>query len=269
MKMVMFTNCHGERYIDMFKRDSDIDKKFDINYIVSYEQLNNFERWKSVFEKADILIINNIKNYTDYTLTNLKKILKKDVLLIVLPFVRFEGYWLPEQYKRLRFFGGNSVSYFPNIDGDINNYLKKKINKGLLKDHFSKCMIKLKSIENESDIKFYDFFVKNHQEYPMFRDNYHPTMNMLEYIGSEIMKKLNEKFDISYNMKSLKLVKEVEEYGHYKPIQDDIKVHLGLKYDIDKIFIWSRSEYLQKILSYEKKGKFPVKDLDHMRKILE
>jgi len=270
MKMVMFTNCHGERYIEMFKRDSDIDKKFDINYIVSYEQLNNFERWKSVFESADVLIINNIKNYNDYTLKNLSKILKKDVLLIVLPFVRFEGYWLPEYYKRLRYFGGNSVSYFPNIDdGDINNYLKNKINNGLLKDHFSKCMIKLKSIENESDIKFYDFFVQNHQEYPMFRDNYHPTMNMLEYIGSEIMKKLNEKFDISYNMKSLKLVKEVEEYGHYKPIQDDIKVHLGLKYDIDKIFIWSRSEYLQKILSYEKRGKFPVKDLDHMRKILE
>ena len=41
----MFSNCHGERYIEIFKRDSDIDKKFDINYIVSYEQLNNFERW--------------------------------------------------------------------------------------------------------------------------------------------------------------------------------------------------------------------------------
>ena len=56
-------------------------------------------------------------------------------------------------------------------------------------------------IENEPDIKFYNFFITNHQEYSMFRDNYHPTKNMLEYIGSEIMKKLNKQFNINYNIK--------------------------------------------------------------------
>ena len=34
-KMVLFTNCHGERYIEMFKRDSKIDELFEIEYIVS------------------------------------------------------------------------------------------------------------------------------------------------------------------------------------------------------------------------------------------
>ena len=102
--------------------DSNIDNLFNITYIVSYQQLNNFSQWKSKFEKADVLIINNIKNYNDYTISNLKKILKKDVILIVIPFVRFEGYWLPEQYKKLRFFSGNSVSYFPNVN-ENNNFI--------------------------------------------------------------------------------------------------------------------------------------------------
>jgi len=268
-ELVMFTNCHGEKYINIFKRDSDIEEKFNINYIVSYEQLNNFSKWKNIFEKADILIINNIKNYTDYTLTNLKKILKKDVLLIVLPFVRFEGYWLPEPYKRLRFFGGNSVSYFPNLNIDnIDKYLKIKLNEKIVKTHFENCLIKLKSIENESDIKFYDFFIKNHQEYPMFRDNYHPTMNILEYIGKALINKIGERFDIQYEKKPSLLTKNVKEYGHYKPILDDVKKYIKINYNIDNVFIWSRRDYLYKILNYEKNGKFPIKDLEHMKEVL-
>jgi len=268
-EMVVFTNCHGERYIEMFKRDSNIDNLFNITYIVSYQQLNNFSQWKSKFEKADVLIINNIKNYNDYTLSNLKKILKKEVILIVIPFVRFEGYWLPEKYKRLRFFGENSVSYFPNItENNIDNYLNCNLDKSIVIGHFIKCLKKLKSIENESDIKFYDFFIKNHKDYPMFRDNYHPTMNILEYIGSEIMKKINSKIDISYNMKSLKLLKDVKEYGHYKPILSNIKSIIGLKYDLDSIFIWSRRDYLGKILKYEREGKMVISDLVHMKEIL-
>jgi len=265
-EMVVFTNCHGERYIEMFKRDSNIDNLFNITYIVSYQQLNNFSQWKSKFEKADVLIINNIKNYNDYTISNLKKILKKDVILIVIPFVRFEGYWLPEQYKKLRFFSGNSVSYFPNVnENNIDEYLNFKLDIKMVYSHFIKCLKKLKSIENESDIKFYEFFIKNHKEFPMFRDNYHPTMNMLEYIGSEIMKKINSKIEINYNMKSLKLSKDVKEYGHYKPMLTSMKNILGINYDLDNVFIWSRKEYLKKILEYEKTGKVAIKDLDDMK----
>ena len=35
----------------------------------------------------------------------------------------------------------------------------------------------------------------------MFRDNYHPTMNILEYIGKALINKIDEKFDIQYEKK--------------------------------------------------------------------
>jgi len=38
-----------------------------------------------------------------------------------------------------------------------------------------------------------------------------------------------------------------------------------LKYDLDSIFIWSRRDYLRKILKYEEKGKVVIKDLDDMK----
>lgn len=268
LNMVLFTNCHGERYIEMFKRDSRIELMFNIKYIVSYEQLNNFENYKSDFENADILIINNIKNYNDFTINNLKKILKEDVLLIVIPFVRFEGYWLPEQYKQLKYIGNNSVSFFPNINIDnIEQYLELNVlnhSENYLK-YFERCLAKLKLIEVESDIKFYDFFIENHLKYPMFRDNYHPTKNILEYIGVEIMKKINTRFDINYTKTIPEMIQEPCEYGHYKPILSDIKKILGIEYDLDKVFICSRNEYLYKILNYENNQNDPIKDLSDMR----
>ena len=71
--MVVFSNCHGERYIDIFKRDTNIHNIFNINYIVSYQQLDNFSNFKDDFITADVLVINNIKQYNDYTMGNLKK----------------------------------------------------------------------------------------------------------------------------------------------------------------------------------------------------
>tara|TARA_B110000211_G_scaffold231019_1_gene291745 strand:- start:2269 stop:3111 length:843 start_codon:yes stop_codon:yes gene_type:complete len=264
--MVVFTNCHGGAYIEMFKRDSKIDELFNIKYIVSYEHLNDFQKFKPCFEKTDVLIINNIKTYNDYTINNLKKILKKDVLLIILPFVRFEGYWLPEKYKKLKYFQSNSVTYFPDIDlRNVDNYLKKEIEIKLYKTYINTCLKKLKKIELESDIQFYDFFIKNHLVYPMFRDNYHPTRNILEYIGSEIMKKIDKKFDINYNEKKSNLVKNCLEYGHYKPIQDNIKKILNIEYDLDKVFLCSRKEYITKILTYENENNKAIKDLTDMK----
>ena len=264
--MVIFSNCHGERYINMFKRDTNILNLFNINYIISYMQLNNFEVYKNDFCNADILIINNIKNYNDYTIINLKKYLKKDCLLIIIPFVRFEGYWIPENLKQLQYVKDNAVSFFPNININlINEYLTNKIdNEELVINYFNSCLQKLKQIENECDIKFYDYFIENHQSYPFFRDNYHPTSNMLEYIGKQIINKIKDKYDIEYKNTNYSLKIDICEYGHYKPIINSIKDILQLKYDVDKIFICDRYNYIYNILDNENK-KQDIKDLDDMK----
>lgn len=266
--LVIFSNCHGERYLEIFKRESNIHDYFNIKFILSYQHLNDFENFKKYFEKADILIINNIKNYNDYTINNLKRILKKDVLLIILPFIRFEGYYLPEKYKQLKYFKENSVSYFPNINlNQIDLYLDQKINIFEYIKYYNKCLEKLKQIERESDIKFIDFFINNHLTYPMFRDNYHPTSNMIEFVASQLMIKIQEKFDIEYTNNVPKLVTDAFEYGHYKPIQNYIKKVLGIKYDLDEVFICSRKKYLTKIIEYENNVNKNITDLTDMKNL--
>lgn len=266
--MVVFSNCHGERYINIFKRDTSIHNMFNIDYIVSYQQLDNFSNFRNEFMNADVLIINNIKKYDDYTLSNLKKILKPTCVLIVIPFVRFEGYWMPEQYKQLKYISGNTVSFFPDIKkNDVCNYLTNDSNDSNnieLLNHFNNCLLKLKQIDEESDIRFYDFFIENHCKYPFFRDNYHPTMNILEYIATQIIKKIRNHFDITYNESNFKLKQDIFEYGHYKPIKNYVKTILKLEYDLDNVFLCSREKYLNMILSIEEKQQRIV-DLDDLR----
>jgi hypothetical protein len=262
--MVVFSNCHGERYISIFKRDTNIHNIFNINYIVSYQQLNNFANFQEDFIKADILIINNIKQYNDYTMSNLKKILKPSCMVIVIPFVRFEGYWMPEQYKQLRYVSGNAVSFFPNIDkNNIKSYLVGNNNHDEIVANFNKCLAKLKQIDEESDIRFYKFFIENHRKFPLFRDNYHPTMNMLEYISTQIIKKIGNGFNIKYNESNFKLKTELFEWGHYKPIKDSVKNTLKIEYDLDKVFLCNRESYLNVILDNEAKQK-KIVDLDDL-----
>ena len=270
--LVVFANCHGEKYLDILKRDTNVKDLFNIEYFVSYQELDNFDNLKSKFENADILIINRIKSYTDFTINNLKKILKKNCVLIVIPFIRFNGYWLEEEkFKNLKYFKRNSVEDFSDIElKDIDSYLKEKINYKLFLNHYNNSLKKLKEIDNFSDIKFYDFFIKNHLKYPLFRDYKHPTANFIEYIGHGIITLICNKFDLKYVKKELILKNDIYEYGHFKPIQNNVKEYLNIEYDLDKIFICSRYEYFNKILNYESNNNNDnIIDLDDMLKLFK
>lgn len=267
LNMVVFSNCHGEKYLDLMKKYTDIYDKFNIEYIVSYNALYDFNKYIYYFKHADIIIINNIKQYKDYTIENLKKIIKPDCKIIIIPFVRFNGYWMNEQYKKMKLIGDNSVSFFPDIDiNSIERYLNTNYNKNIFIKHYNDCLRKLKSIENECDVEFYDFFINNHLDYPMFRDNYHPTSNIINFIGKQIIKKIKTYFNfIEYSEFDNILIKEPKEYGHYKPIINNVKKLLNINYDLDKIFICSRKDYLYKIINYEDTNTINIKDLDDMK----
>mgnify|MGYP001261630350 FL=1 len=89
-------------------------------------------------------------------------------------------------------------------------------------------------------------------------------MNILEYIATQIIKKIRNHFDITYNESNFKLKQDIFEYGHYKPIKNYVKTILKLEYDLDNVFLCSREKYLNMILSIEEKQQRIV-DLDDLR----
>ena len=270
-KMVVFSNCHGEKYLKLIKAHTNVYDFFDVKYIVSYNALNDFAKYKSYFKNADLVIINNIKNYKEYTISNLKTILKPTAEIIIIPYVRFNGYWFPEQYRNLSKIGDNSVSYFPNISlNNVESYLNMSLNDVSVKYNFEQSMEKLKSIENECDLEFFDFFKRNHDKYPMFRDANHPTSNIINFLGKQIIDKIKLLFtEITVKPFDIELTYKIYEYGHYKPIISSVARIIGLTYDLDTVFISTRKQFLENIIIYESNLiNRKIRDLDDMKRVI-
>lgn len=249
--LLIFSNCHGNHYKTIFEKHTNIPVLYTIQYIISYENLHNFNNIRHQFENADVLIINPIENYSDYTFDNLKKYLKPECIIIRLPYVRFSGFWLEEKYLTLQKFKTDTVIDFPDVSlSGIDAYIKNfQLDKEVFETHFAKCILKIKVIESNADIPFVDFFIENYKKYPLFRDEHHPTMCLLNHIADKLIAKMNDIQPIDSNFIPNFIV--TKERGHFKPIPDAIKNISGLEYDLDSFYVVTRHDFIKKILEYD------------------
>jgi len=249
-KMVIFSNCHGNYFKQIFERNTNICSLFDITYIVSYLNVNNFEEIKIHFQTADIILITPI-TYVNFKIENVSKIIKPTCKLIKIPFVRFDGFWLEDTFLDLNKFKTNTIKDFPYIDiEDISHYLEKEyVDLNMITEHFTNSINKMKQIEDSCDIKFVSFFISIYKKFPTFMDSYHPTENILNFIASQLIDKINDYYPINSKFKySLQLLKG---NGHFKPIQNNIKKILEIEYDLDSYYPICRKDFLFKILEYD------------------
>jgi len=262
MKLVLFGNCHFDnlvKHINAFYPGV-----FEIHYLVSYHNLDQFENFKKQLLDADLLIMNPVQNYKDFYIENIQLFYQNPIIRF--PFVRFNGYWNFEKSRPLSKFKSNTVANFPDIDFEtIDDFLETNT---ITADFYEDQLQKLAEIEANSDLLFYDFFINHHQHYPMFRDPYHPTQNILKFLCYQVLLNLKDRFGLS-PVKPLefpKLNADTNEYGHYYPISNKTAQLLGLQYNLDKTFLWSRKHYLEKILSIENDPNAqPVTDLEDLQ----
>jgi hypothetical protein len=70
MKLVLFGNCHFDnlvKHINAFYPGV-----FEIHYLVSYHNLDQFENFKKQLLDADLLIMNPVQNYKDFYIENIQ-----------------------------------------------------------------------------------------------------------------------------------------------------------------------------------------------------
>jgi hypothetical protein len=255
MNIFIFANCHGQIYKDFILKNVLDRKQINVDYAISYESLDSYNELLPTFQKADILIIQPVSNYKEFKLTNLIKVLKPDCLIIKVPFVRFEGFWPKESAKKLTKFDHAAVTDFPqlNSNDEIITYLSEdKTDTKYVKNVFELGLEKLKNIENNGDIEFFDFFMEHYKTIPLFRDQLHPTAIFYQHFAKQIAKIISKKKEVGFsNTKDGVHNNVAKEYGHYRPIKDVFAKTLGLEYDLSTYFLYNRFEYLSKILHYE------------------
>lgn len=254
IKVLIFANCHGIIYKNALTL-CDPNGMLEIEHIISYENIDNFENIKNKFSECDILIIQPVQNYDRFKVENLLPLLKKECTVIRVPFIRFNGYWDKQDVRELDKFSQPAVMFFPNIQSekDVSQYLYRNLeDESEIQTRFESGLEEMKSLEGQGDVKFVDFFIENHQTIPLFRDPYHPTKVIYDFISYQLAEIIHKKIPsiIKNNTFSVPNTWD-KEYGHFKPIKRQVATTLGLMFDLDSYFRYPRVDYLKKILIYQ------------------
>jgi hypothetical protein len=166
-----------------------------------------------------------------------------------------------------------AVSFFADLqdESDIPRYIAgADLSDRDICRHFDICVQRLKSMENEGDVKFVDFILKYYKTVPLFRDSYHPTMPLYQHLASQIVEQILAKFPAfsSGNHVATHTATE-KEYGHFKPIRDRVAQTLGIEYGLDSYFLYSREDYLRGVLWLERNHPGRISDLSQLQRLLE
>jgi hypothetical protein len=260
MNIYVFANCHGVRYAEIIRNKSKIDL-LTVEHDTSYANLKNFDSIKQKIRNADVLILQPITSYPEFSVENIKRHTKVDCLIIRIPFVRFWGFWPDVECVELTKFSEESVMFFPKLvtTMSLDNYLTGPILKEEIVGHFDNEVEKLRRLEATGDIPFVDHFLECFQKTPMFNDPYHPTIPFINYLTNKIIEKIIIEKQVDVDFVPLSQAHKMKENVYFRPIRDSVAEELGLEFNLDQYFKYDRLNYLDKIYAHEndnKKTKF-------------
>lgn len=269
LDIFMFCNCHGSAYKRSLAAGIKQIEDSNINLQITFENLSNFKKMRPFFERADIIIMNPLSQYEQYSRSNIEKIAKTGAVIIEIPYVRFMGYWPEGKTRDLKYLTRSSVHDFPDICiKDIPGYIRGDDISGVdIINTFHAGVQKLIDIEKTGDVKFVEYFLEHHKDWCMFKDINHPTDKLLDHVSWQVIDIIAEITGLEKEPTSNIIEPVLYDHGHYKPYIDKVKSILGLQFDLDNIYMISREKYCRSIIQYEnKKNNQPVSDLTDMYK---
>lgn len=274
MNILIVANCHGKWYENAL-RSTGLFDQHNIESMLNYKFLKNFNLVKNKLSRCDVLVIQPIYKYEEFKIENIKSFLKPECHVIRTPFVRFHGFWHPNDIRTFNYIGKAAVAFFPKVyfEKEVSPYLDGlNLDKDAILYNFDECLKNLKKTEKDGDIKFCEFFKDNYQNVPLFKDKYHMTAPFFRYITKQINKMveqavypLNKETNQTVPGKTIIGNNIKKEYGHFKPITNRYAEVLGLKYNLDSFFLYSRFDYLTGIIRIENEGKRYFNSLSELK----
>ncbi len=272
-KLLIFANCHGAVIKDALQR-AGFGEYYTFEHIVSYENLSNFDQLRSRFEQADLLILQPVESYPQFSVENLGKIVKAGCEMMIVPFVRFEGFWPKYDSRTLQNISSAAVMFFPKVFSlaEVEPYLSGvHWSDGRIRATFDEAMEKLAALERQGSVKFVDFFETNYRRVPLFRDPYHPTEPFYSRIVRQIVQDVGALHPTwpSARAGGDPVLTWKKEFGHYKPMTDRFSQVLGLEFDIESYFVYERRTYIESIVEFEANGQGKIQDLKGLKDYID
>jgi hypothetical protein len=244
----------------MFNRHHYTKDKFIIHQIINYENLDKAldESHIQILINCDVFIYQPFnKDFTlcEYDISNLKKFLKSNCIILKINYYRFKGFWFESEYKPYNTFNKYAfadVKYsgihnsFMNFNGNKKETIDK-INNIFIDEekfltYFSQELDNFKKIDDNSDVKMYDYFINNFKKKHLFHDGFHPNNTLFYEIFRQIVFKLTCYELIFEDFDFVNKCNDIDMTGGSLPILPSIKKILELEIP-DVICVFNPPDY--------------------------
>jgi hypothetical protein len=245
----IYSNCAGNIIKNMFEKHSFTKDKYFISYISNYENLNKEKIDDShiyLLSNCDIFIYQPFNQHyieSEYDITNIKKYLHDNTIILKINYYRFRGFWYNSEYKPYNNYNNYTflnMNYYGIHDSFINfnttdkNDIIDKINniqipRDELLLFFDNELIKFKIIDDNSDINMFEYFINNYKIKQLFHDPFHPTNLFFYEIFRQIIIKLDN-YELKYeDYDFIDLFNNIEMTHFALPILPIVKNILDIK----------------------------------------
>ncbi len=183
-------NCIGKQIEKLLQEGSN---NLEIIHIVNYIEMKSQStpnKYSDILSSANYFIyqpFNKHHNKNPWYPKNIFQYLNSDCKLVKISYYRFAGFWLKPKYIPDRIDDINDINDIDNINDDIND--------DIIINNFTTSINKLKKLDNECDIKMFDFFQENYKNIKLFHDCFHPTNLFI----IEMCKQITKIMKITFN----------------------------------------------------------------------
>lgn len=266
-KILIYSNCHGERLRAMFETHPSTKHEFAVSYISNYEELQHETLSPfhlQLIRECDFFIyqpFNKTYENTEYDINRIQHFLKPTCVVFRINYYRFKGFWYESSVKP---FNQHGYYKFPNEPADFglhdsfSDYDKEtysildvrkkidgiRIDETKFAEYFQNELKKFQDLDLKSDVKMYDFFLDKFKTDHLFHDCFHPTSRFLYEVFRQTIHVL---FQISIPANDDAFIQETREITTWaQPVLPAIKSLLNMTTP-DK-FYWFDECYGTKIL---------------------
>jgi hypothetical protein len=180
---VLFMNCHSSEYAQYLLSCPIFYNKYNVIELSTYLHISTPKIIVDTLITASLIITHNVKQYEQLTPKNIRENINKTAKIIVVEFFRFDGFIIPSTVVDRGILNVpvniSSISY--------DEYYNLNIDDIEIRDHFQQSLNKLKDMDSNSDVKFYDYFINNYKHKKLFSDGYHPLSLVFLHLSQQIL----------------------------------------------------------------------------------
>lgn len=183
---LIIANCFAFDILTELNYSSSFRNEYKVDIISTYEQEVPAD-YVTKLNSADLIISQSVKNIPHLTVDFISKNIAQNAIFIKTEFIRFDGFWplVGESDRRNMWLWFVSDEFECGLG--FKEYMDYPVESGVILSKFDSELQKLRELDVNSDVKFYDYFVDNFKSQRFFSDYWHPSNVYIKRVAKYVL----------------------------------------------------------------------------------